>query len=388
MENGEVTCPKVGDHSYQDGDDSHHNGDDHTPMAPVSKRPKTAGSTGHKRSLSGSILSRLSFLRSSPDELPPHAKNTELTEEAHDEDTTPKKGGAMANAVRQVRGRKRKGSLRKTALLGTGKLRLEGRERRNSILQRAPSTRQTASTTDHERTEVQSPTPLHGEPTPRRFSYESPVAASSSENGWPEAVTLATTKTQAAASPEDNPRPVLGSPIASPTSNPYASTTDEDDTLSLSFSRPPAGSMLAPATKKPSSSAYLATTTSLARRRSSQKKPRSPLATAIDHTYPYPSSPPAHDYSATAWWGWVVLITTWIVFVVGMGSCLEVWSWAWDVGETPYAPPELEDDPTLPIVGYYPALMVLTTVMAWVWVVVAWVGMKYFKHAKIQGEDT
>ncbi|KAI6781247.1 uncharacterized protein J7T54_004020 [Emericellopsis cladophorae] len=26
-----------------------------------------------------------------------------------------------------------------------------------------------------------------------------------------------------------------------------------------------------------------------------------------------------------------------------------VWSWAWDIGKTPYAPPELEDDPTLPI---------------------------------------
>ena len=82
----------------------------------------------------------------------------------------------------------------------------------------------------------------------------------------------------------------------------------------------------------------------------------------------------------------MLLITTWLVFVIGMGSCLDVWSWAWDVGETPYAPPELEDDPTLPIVGYYPALLVLTAVMAWVWVGFAWVGMKYFKHAKITGE--
>jgi len=89
------------------------------------------------------------------------------------------------------------------------------------------------------------------------------------------------------------------------------------------------------------------------------------------------------NYSETANWGWVLLILTWGVFVVGMGSCLGVWSWAWDVGETPYAPPELEDDPTLPIVGYYPALAILSTVMAWVWVVVAWVGMKYFRHAKV-----
>lgn len=71
-----------------------------------------------------------------------------------------------------------------------------------------------------------------------------------------------------------------------------------------------------------------------------------------------------------------------------MGSVLGVWSWAWDVGETPYAPPELEDDATLPIVGYYPALIILTGVMAWVWVVVAWVGMKYFRHARfVDGEE-
>lgn len=68
-----------------------------------------------------------------------------------------------------------------------------------------------------------------------------------------------------------------------------------------------------------------------------------------------------------------------------MGSCLDIWSWAWDVGETPYAPPELEDDETLPIVGYYPALIVLTAgVVGWLWVGVAWVGMKYFRHAKIE----
>ena len=88
------------------------------------------------------------------------------------------------------------------------------------------------------------------------------------------------------------------------------------------------------------------------------------------------------SYSPTALWGYFILLVTWLLFVVGMGSCFDVWSWAWDVGETPSAPPELNDDPTLPIVGYYPALMVMTCVMAWVWVVVAWVGMKYFRHAE------
>ncbi|KAI5295737.1 hypothetical protein KEM52_000394 [Ascosphaera acerosa] len=96
---------------------------------------------------------------------------------------------------------------------------------------------------------------------------------------------------------------------------------------------------------------------------------------------------PPWDYTETERWGWIILLITWFVFVIGMGSCFGVWSWAWDVGETPYAPPELEDDPTLPIVGYYPALIILTAVMAWVWVVIAWVGMKYFRHANVVGDE-
>lgn len=114
-------------------------------------------------------------------------------------------------------------------------------------------------------------------------------------------------------------------------------------------------------------------------------RPKSPLATHASEIKPPQEI--TWDYAETEWWGWIILIVTWLVFVVGMGSCFEVWSWAWDVGETPYAPPELEDDPTLPIVGYYPALIILTAVMSWVWVVIAWVGMKYFKHANISGED-
>jgi hypothetical protein len=101
---------------------------------------------------------------------------------------------------------------------------------------------------------------------------------------------------------------------------------------------------------------------------------------------PLPQPDADWDYSETEWWGWIILVVTWVVFVIGMGSCLGVWSWAWDVGTTPYAPPELEDDATLPIVGYYPALMILTGVMAWVWVTVAWIGMKYFRHAQVSGD--
>ncbi|KAL2266356.1 hypothetical protein VTJ83DRAFT_5708 [Remersonia thermophila] len=185
----------------------------------------------------------------------------------------------------------------------------------------------------------------------------------------------------------------------------HYSTTDDEDALhmarsvpssgpiprttppSLSLSSSPAASLLRPdrASLSSGSESYTALS-SLQRRRSTTQRAKSPLAlTSITTSLPQ-GADAEWDYSETEWWGWIILIVTWTVFVIGMGSCLGVWSWAWDVGTTPYAPPELEDDPTLPIVGYYPALMILTGVMAWVWVVVAWVGMKYFRHAQVSGD--
>lgn len=83
----------------------------------------------------------------------------------------------------------------------------------------------------------------------------------------------------------------------------------------------------------------------------------------------------------------MVLITTWVVFVVGMGSVLGIWDWAWfgPTGVPPVAPEDEDHDPDddLPIPGYYPALVILTWVVAWVWVIIAWVGMKYFRHARV-----
>lgn len=121
--------------------------------------------------------------------------------------------------------------------------------------------------------------------------------------------------------------------------------------------------------------------------------------------YGYLPPPVGGTTSDTVFYGWVVLFSAWSVFVVGMGSVFGVWDWAWDVQpnanvtgqcsswareitaistwETP-APTPIDPDDELPIAGYYPALIVLTAVMAWVWVLIAWVGLKYFKHAKIQ----
>lgn len=274
----------------------------------------------------------------------------------------------MANALRTTtKTRKRKGSLRKTALLGTGKLRLQSRECSNSIKSKATVDDNSAMT---------SPISPEEELTPRRFTYANPSLNSSSESGWLAPEILPPERNQLSTSPEGELRIGHGH-----SHQHYASTTDDDD--SLTFSRAPTNSSSA-------SSGYFpllnpSASSSLQRRRSTNKH-------ATSHSSPL-SHPPVSqfedewDYTETEWWGWVILIVTWIVFVVGMGSCLGVWSWAWDVGETPYAPPELEDDPTLPIVGYYPALIILTAVMAWVWVVIAWVGMKYFRHAKVLGDD-
>ncbi|KAI5859168.1 hypothetical protein BZA05DRAFT_330393 [Tricharina praecox] len=103
--------------------------------------------------------------------------------------------------------------------------------------------------------------------------------------------------------------------------------------------------------------------------------------------------PEAGDPGDTLFWGWVVLLSTWVVFVVGIGSVLGVWEWAWTGGAAGGAAAkkwpksiggEKKFPGEFPIPGYYPAMGILSCVMAWVWVVVAWVGLKYFKHAKIQ----
>jgi hypothetical protein len=158
------------------------------------------------------------------------------------------------------------------------------------------------------------------------------------------------------------------------------STTDEDGDAITLRARSSSGSYTGLATTIPSTS----TPTSSRRGRAAIPS----VLPVVGGVSMRATESTAHDYRETEWWGWIILFVTWIVFVVGMGSCLGIWSWAWDVGETPYAPPEFEDDATLPIVGYYPALIVMTGVMAWVWVIVAWVGMKYFRHAKVwDGEE-
>jgi hypothetical protein len=374
-------------------------------------------STTHKRTSSGSILGRFNFLRNSSetkgdkekDSTPQSPTKSVKTRKSIDDDApehspiSPERGeSAMASALKPGKTRKRKGSLRKTALLGGRRFAAEGRERRNSLLSRSSTTKheqpeiatsnaitQTPFDPDHD--DDDSASSLHS-----KFSYENiPNANGSSDSGWSRDLPAVASarlslltdhraQQTSSASGSLSISTDLDSPVDFKSRGPsYASTTDDDDGLTFDARPKPLSS--ADTSYFPPIPTAADLSSALTRSLSSAKhRKTSPLSHSITTASFASDSEQPHDYTETEYWGWVILIVTWITFAVGMGSCLEIWSWAWDVGETPYAPPELEDDPTLPIVGYYPALIVLTGVVSWVWITVAWIGMKYFRHAKIE----
>lgn len=333
--------------------------------------------SGHRRTLSGSILSKLSFLRPNPDDASEKLPTSPEFLPGDDRISPKKATRAMAVAVQQQKTRRRKGSLRKAALLGRGAQR-DKKEVKPHALETGHhmmfGTDGALSPTSPEEVPRAAAFGLGISDTTPRPSMEGYASRANNILLSPIKTLPMGTDDQLVTSPTSATSPTLT----------YTSTTDEDDILSIRTHNPPAP-RVGPSNSSGSDSYFPVGAGSLTRRRSGQKA-KSPLSLGGLAASPLPPPDAEWDYSETEWWGWVVLIVTWVVFVTGMGSCLGVWSWAWDVGETPYAPPELEDDATLPIVGYYPALIILTAVMAWVWVVVAWVGMKYFRHAKISGD--
>lgn len=315
--------------------------------------------TGHKRSTSGSLMSKLSFLR------PSSESRLTTSEESVGHDAASSGNVKNTSTSQPKKGRSRKGSLRKTALLGTSRLKLDRRniEQEQMI---SPS-RESKSRLAPSKEDIDRAATL-------RLPPESKIATQS------DATTTASTEPTLMENESDFNPYLPQRNRRSTLDNVSASAISDEDILpnpnTASPTNPPSGDSYFPPVS-PNLPRHQAIAIGA--------HPKSPLAVATVTLPLEPLSPTQDwDYSETEWWGWVILAMTWGVFVMGMGSCFGVWSWAWDVGQTPYAPPELEDDPTLPIVGYYPALIILTGVMAWVWVVVAWVGMKYFRHAKMQ----
>ncbi|KAK2755117.1 hypothetical protein FQN54_006646 [Arachnomyces sp. PD_36] len=395
---------------------------------PGRTRSGSTGSNGggHKRSFSGSLLSRLSFLRMNQvneeennNDVEKERGGVDETDADADEVGSSSSGGPGATAAaggtstviqrRQSlrKTRRRKGSLRKTALLGTGGvLRLEGRDKRGAASRSLEISTDDAGHDDDEdgpshlaidtTSSAATPRPMYeaqqsGWPLPNTGDgsslnksslreQDSLTAGGRSFTHHNDVTSLAHLKANTASTTSLNS--LNGAPTTSTTASSIAASLGIPTPSSSSESYFPLNKDSTTTTNTNNANMSL-------RPRPSHHRAKSPLSThhPIESTLP-PTTSEIWDYSETEWWGWIILVVTWLVFVVGMGSCFDVWSWAWDVGETPYAPPELEDDPTLPIVGYYPALIILTAVMAWVWVVVAWVGMKYFRHANISGEDS
>ncbi|KAI7181766.1 hypothetical protein KC316_g8509, partial [Hortaea werneckii] len=266
------------------------------PTAPTA--PTSASSqkpSGHKRSFSGSILQKLNLLRHAPSQdasslaketlqRSPRREKSRPSIDDDDDDTTPKVSrmasvkaeGAIPSALAQVKGRKRKGSLRKTALLGGRRITADGRERKNSLSVKSPlskSSSQPQGAVDlaaspeeakgyrsgSDERGLLSPEDARSSakplPAPRRqFSYESSTAPSSTESTWSgDAPAVTSTRlslvTEAKAQQQIQSQTgnvaaarsthELGSPLdlKSPVSQTsYTSTTDDDDVLT--FDRP------------------------------------------------------------------------------------------------------------------------------------------------------
>ena len=101
--------------------------------------------------------------------------------------------------------------------------------------------------------------------------------------------------------------------------------------------------------------------------------------------------------SETEKWGYILLVLTWLVFVVGMGEILGIWRWS-------LKNRNISLDTNMPIPGYYVSLTLLSAgVVVWVWVLVRlysfnfilfnlgsfsrliflqtnWTGLKLFRH--------
>ncbi|KAH7362962.1 hypothetical protein B0T11DRAFT_281799 [Plectosphaerella cucumerina] len=320
----------------------------------------------HRRTGSGGLLSKFPFMRSAPTDVRqiPDAKEGGSAQRSS---TSP--ASAMQFATLQQKTRRRRGSLRKVALLGRGAQR-ERRDAKQLTIDTAQAAALDANTATT--TLVTGPSTTISEGLGISVS-NADLTPRPSMDGF-------ASRPRPIDSPSSYASPVGGSVLVDRRAS-YNSTTDEEDVLQM------AGHDNGTTAHSSGSESYFGPRTVVhPPTRGSALQAKSPLSYSGLATTPLPATEADYDYSETEWWGWVILVVTWVVFVVGMGSCLGIWSWAWDVGTTPYAPPELEDDDTLPIVGYYPALMILTCIMAWIWVVVAWVGMKYFRHAKLGGD--
>lgn len=87
-------------------------------------------------------------------------------------------------------------------------------------------------------------------------------------------------------------------------------------------------------------------------------------------------------------WGWTILILVWVTFILGVGSIFGLRDLA--LGKAKIRVENYRDyekESGYPIPFYYPCLIILCFVIAWVWCIISWMGMKFFRHAKAGIDD-
>jgi hypothetical protein len=96
-----------------------------------------------------------------------------------------------------------------------------------------------------------------------------------------------------------------------------------------------------------------------------------------------------HETRSLMFYGWAILVSAWMIFIGGMGSILGLWDRL--VGyetSTIQLYVDYEEETGLPIRNYYSLLVFLCSVVLWVWCVVSWMGLKFFRHAKGSSNGT
>lgn len=97
-------------------------------------------------------------------------------------------------------------------------------------------------------------------------------------------------------------------------------------------------------------------------------------------------------------WGWLLLVSTWVIVILGIGAMLDLWVFLFpglaalpytlhltecpQTGLPHHGGASYEKETGVPIPGYYWCLVFMTGIAAWVWCVVSWMGMKFFRHTK------
>uniref|UniRef100_A0A060T9D0 ARAD1C37158p n=1 Tax=Blastobotrys adeninivorans TaxID=409370 RepID=A0A060T9D0_BLAAD len=81
--------------------------------------------------------------------------------------------------------------------------------------------------------------------------------------------------------------------------------------------------------------------------------------------------------------GYLVTLASWTLLIIGVGFMYGLWSRVTGTYEPHTTNNHLFEDITgYPIRNYHVCLLILTGVVLWVWCIISWMGMKFFRHAK------